>query len=375
MTSIATTPVFSPSLEGVVVGETLVSHVDGDRGALTYRSHDIATLIDRPVLEVAWLLLFGDWPDAEQAQQFAEFTLAHSRLTAAELQLLQNLDKDLHPMLMLQAVVPTLQYQELAPLDPPDNSSAIHRGLAIAAKLPSLLAAWLRLQKGLKPLAGIGQLNPNENFLWQLHGNAPDELAVQTLNATQVLQMEHSYNASTFAGRVCASTNAPIQSVLSASIGTLFGSLHGGADQAALEMAQAIGGAENASTYVAHCMQAKTKIMGMGHREYKALDPRAAILKPMAADLCKDPDSKQLFKTLVAVEDSCQQYFAKSGKQIWANVEFYKGAVFHALGIPTHFFTGVFAMARVYGYIAHYAEFIQEPRLIRPRARYIGVKS
>lgn len=374
MTSTATTPIFSPSLEGVVVGETLVSHVDGEQGALIYRGRDIATLIDRPVLEVAWLLLFGNWPDAEQAQQFAEFTLAHNRLTAAELQLLQNLDKSLHPMLMLQALVPTLQYQELASLNLPNDANAIQHGLAIAAKLPALLAAWLRLQNGLQPLTDSDHLDPNENFLWQLHGAAPDALAVQTLNATQVLQMEHSYNASTFAGRVCASTNAPIQSVLSASIGTLFGSLHGGADQAALEMAQAIGGPENAIAYVAQCMRAKTKIMGMGHREYKTLDPRAAILKPMAADLCNDADSRQLFDTLVAVEHACQQHFAKSGKQIWANVEFYKGAVFHALGIPVHFFTGVFAMARVYGYIAHYAEFAQDPRLIRPRARYVGVK-
>ncbi|MGI9294194.1 MAG: citrate/2-methylcitrate synthase [Pseudomonadales bacterium] len=374
MTSTATAPVFSPSLEGVVVGETLVSHVDGEQGALTYRGHDITTLIDRPILDVAWLLLFGDWPDPVQAQQFAEFTLAHNRLTAAELQLLHSLDKDLHPMLVLQAVVPTLQYQERTPLDLPDNCNATDHGLVVAAKIPALLAAWLRLQKGLQPVTGIDRLDPNESFLWQLHGAAPDALAVQTLNATQVLQMEHGYNASTFAGRVCASTNAPIQSVLSASIGTLFGSLHGGADQAALEMAQAIGAPENAAAYVAQCMQNKTKIMGMGHREYKTLDPRAAILKPMAADLCNDADSRQLFGTLVAVEHACQQHFAKSGKQIWANVEFYKGAVFHALGIPVHFFTGVFAMARVYGYIAHYAEFMQDPRLIRPRARYIGVK-
>lgn len=374
MTSTAATPLFSPGLEGVVVGETRVSHVDGEHGTLIYRGYDIAALTNRPVLEVAWLLIFGDWPDAHQTQQFAQFTLASNQLTEAEQQLLRCLDKSLHPMLMLQAVVPTLQYQELAPLKLPDGSGAIHRGLAIAAKIPALLAAWLRLQNDLQPLTDADHLDPIENFLHQLHGTAPDTLAIETLNATQVLQMEHSYNASTFAGRVCASTNAPIQSVLSASIGTLFGSLHGGADQAALEMAQAIGAPEKAAAYVADCMQDKTKIMGMGHREYKTLDPRAAILKPMAADLCNDADSRRLFDTLVAVEDACQQHFAKSDKQIWANVEFYKGAVFHALGIPAHFFTGLFAMARAYGYIAHYAEFMQDPRLIRPRARYVGEK-
>jgi citrate synthase len=112
--------------------------------------------------------------------------------------------------------------------------------------------------------------------------------------------------------------------------------------------------------------------MGMGHREYRTVDPRAKILKPMAMELCRDQESKRLLATLVAVEEACQHAFATKGKEIWANVEFYKGAVFHSLGIPTHYFTAMFAMARVYGYIAHFLEFRRDSRLIRPRARYVG---
>ena len=192
------------------------------------------------------------------------------------------------------------------------------------------------------------------------------------LNAAQILQMEHSFNCGTFAGRVCASTLAPIQSSISASIGTLFGKLHGGADQAALEMAMAIGSPEKAEAYVTDCLARKEKIMGMGHREYRTVDPRAKILKPMAMELCQQGESRNLLLTLVAVEEACQRAFAKSDKEIWANVEFYKGAVFHSLGIPSHFFTAMFAMSRVYGYVAHFLEFSKNSRLIRPRANYVG---
>ena len=192
------------------------------------------------------------------------------------------------------------------------------------------------------------------------------------LDAAQILQMEHSFNGGTFAGRVCASSLAPIQSSISASIGTLFGRLHGGADQAALEMAMAIGSPDKAEAYVRDCLANKVKIMGMGHREYRTVDPRARLLKPMALELCQDEESKKLLATLIAVEEACQREFAARGKEIWANVEFYKGAVFHSLGIPTHYFTTMFAMARVYGYIAHFLEFQRDSRLIRPRARYVG---
>ena len=172
------------------------------------------------------------------------------------------------------------------------------------------------------------------------HGTAPTEEQRRMLDAAQILQMEHSFNCGTFAGRVCASSLAPIQSSISASIGTLFGKLHGGADQAALEMAMAIGSPDKAEAYVRDCLANKEKIMGMGHREYRTVDPRAKLLKPMAVELCQDEESKNLLATLVAVEEACQREFAAKGKEIWANVEFYKGAVFHSLGIPTHYLHG-----------------------------------
>lgn len=363
--------VFSRDLAGIEVGETRISDVRGEEGELSYRGYPIGSLAGRPFWQVAWLVVFGSWPAAAQEAALAEFMAAHSRLTAAEWALLRALPRDLHPMLALQGIVPLLQFR---PAD-----SALHdlpmpaqHGLFIAAKLPSLVAAHYRIEQGLEPLPPNAELGFHANFLLMFTGRIPGAEQVRVLDTAQILQMEHSFNAGTFAGRVCASTLAPIQSSISAAIGTLFGVLHGGADQAALEMAQRIGTPAQAAAYVEECLRNKTKIMGMGHREYKVVDPRARILKPMAKALCNAGDAKNLYEILEAVEDACQREFATRGKQIYANVEFYKGAVFHQLGMPSRYFTAVFAMARVYGYVAHFLEFSADSCLIRPRARYVG---
>ena len=157
-------------------------------------------------------------------------------------------------------------------------SEDAHRGLLIASKIPGLIAAKHQIECGHDPIKANVHMSFHENFLTMFNGRAPTAAQVRVLDITQILQLEHSYNASTFAGRVCASTLAPIQSSLAASIATLSGTLHGGADQAALEMAQAVGSADEAAAYVANCLQSKQKIMGIGHREYKVVDPRACLL-------------------------------------------------------------------------------------------------
>jgi citrate synthase len=361
---------YTPDLAGIEVGETAVSEVNGEAGTLSYRGYPIEQLVQRPFWQVVALVLFGAWPDKHQEYQLREFMNLHARLSKAEVELLRLLPRDLHPMLMLQGLVPLLRPVPLSHVPGIDTNA--EAGLLLAAKLPALIAAWRQLELGREPIGSNVEAGFHENFLMMFNGHAPDPQQVQTLDVTQILQMEHSFNASTFAGRVCASTLAPIQCSLSASIGTLFGSLHGGADQAALEMAATIGNAADAAAWVHEALKQKRKIMGMGHREYRVLDPRARILKPMAIALCKAGEAKRLIEILVAVEAACAAEFRRKGKEIWANVEFYKGAVFHQLGIPPHYFTALFAMARVYGYIAHFLEFSRNSCLIRPRARYIG---
>jgi citrate synthase len=361
--------VFSNDLAGVVVGETAISDVQGDIGLLSYRGIDVNDLVGVPFLHVVWMVLFGDWPNAQEKSRLKAFMCLHTRLTYTEIDLLQHVSRDLHPMLMLQGLVPLLKLPEEQTLEIDQDAE---QGLFLAAKISALVAAHHRLAQSKAILPPIPGRLFHENFLNMFHGSAPTQEQRRMLDAAQILQMEHSFNCGTFAGRVCASTLAPIQSCISASIGTLFGKLHGGADQAALEMAKEIGSPDKAEAYVKHCLANKVKIMGMGHREYRTVDPRAKVLKPMAVELCQDAQSKNLLATLVAVEEACQREFAENGKEIWANVEFYKGAVFHSMGIPSHYFTAMFAMSRVYGYIAHFLEFRQDNRLIRPRALYTG---
>jgi citrate synthase len=360
---------YSTDLAGVIVGETAISDVQGENGLLSYRGIDINELIGVPFLHVVWLVLFGEWPDERKKSRLKAFMCKHTRLTHAEIDLLQKVPKSLHPMLMLQGLVPLLTPPEEETLEVGQDAE---HGLFLAAKITALVAAHHRLSQNKVVLQPVPGLLFHENFLTMFHGSGPTEEQRRMLDAAQILQMEHSFNCGTFAGRVCASSLAPIQSSISASIGTLFGKLHGGADQAALEMAMHIGSPDKAAAYVRNALANKEKIMGMGHREYRTVDPRAKVLKPMAVELCQDKESKNLLATLIAVEEACQREFADKGKEIWANVEFYKGAVFHSLGIPTHYFTAMFAMARVYGYIAHFLEFRRDSRLIRPRALYTG---
>ncbi len=364
--------VFSADLAGIVVGETAISNVEGEQGLLSYRGMDITDLADKPFLEVVWMVLFGAWPSASQENQLAEFMALNAQLSPGEIALLEQIPRDLHPMLMLQGMMPLLSLPDTTTLGLELDAE---RGLIMAAKIPALIAGHYRLGLGRELLAPIPGANFHQNFLAMFHGEPPTADHIRILDTVQILQIEHSFNCGTFAGRVCASTLAPIQSCISASIGTLFGKLHGGADQAALEMAINIGGADKAEAYVRDALANKIKIMGMGHREYRTVDPRAKILKPMAVELCQDEKSKALLATLVAVEEACQVAFADKGKEIWANVEFYKGAVFHSLGIPPHYFTAMFAMARVYGYIAHFLEFSKDSCLIRPRALYRAANS
>jgi citrate synthase len=188
----------------------------------------------------------------------------------------------------------------------------------------------------------------------------------------QIMQLEHSFNASTFAARVIASTLAPMENAVSGAIGTLHGVLHGGADQAALETADSVGSAEAAAAFVDRCLEDGTKVMGMGHREYRVVDPRAIYAKQMAASLSRGTEHERTFQTLVAIETHFNERMSAKGKALHANIEFYKGLIFRVLGLPPPFFTAMFAMARTFGYVAHVLESRADNRIMRPAARYVG---
>lgn len=363
---------YSKGLEGVIVDETKISNVEGEEGRLTYRGYLIEDLVQKPFAQVAWLVLFGGFPTEKEQVDFESFLAAHSELSSYEISILNAIPRDTHPMVMLQSLVPVLDLKPKMEITVPLSQDEALQGLIIAAKIPTLIASFHQLQLGNKIPQTLGGTPYHSHFFNLFHQKQPTEAQLKILDVAQILQIEHSFNAGTFAGRVTASTLSPVQSVVSASIGTLYGKLHGGADEAALKMAMSIGNPDKAADFVLDSLSKKQKIMGMGHREYKTVDPRARILKPMAEELCVGTEFEDLFFCLKNVEGTFQKEMEKKGKQIWANVEFYKGAVFYALGIPPHFFTAMFAMARTFGYLAHFIESRQDNRLIRPKALYTG---
>ncbi len=354
-------------LEGVEVDVTKISLVDGERGRLSYRGHDVTQLIEWPFTRVVLLVLSGEDPTSAECRAFETALGRAARLSSDDAALLTLAARTkAHPMAVLQGLIPLLsrstEFEAYA--------DAAH-GFTVAAKLPALLAGLHQLRNGAALPGPNDQLDPNARFLTQMGFNSKPELA-HAFNVTQILQIEHSFNASTFAARVVASTLAPVENVLAAALGALHGALHGGADQAALEMAIEVGDPARAADFVDECLASGRKIMGMGHREYRVLDPRARFVKTLAADLAKGTPLAPLYLTLEAIEARITERMAERGTELHANLEFYKGIVYRAAGLPTDYFTAAFAMARVYGYLAHFIESRINNRIIRPAARYIG---
>lgn len=344
-------------LADVVVGETAISLVDGDNGALYYRGRNVEELVDWPFAEVAAWVLTG------RRRVGLETELAASAaLSAREARLVLDLPRTMHPMQALQCAAVGLDDTEHFA----DYGEAA-QGLAIAAKLPALIATHLTG----RILPPSHEPNPIDRFLSQI-GAPRSDTARRAFETMQILQIEHGFNASTFAARVIASTLAPVQNAIAGAIGTLHGRLHGGADQAALEAADRVGSPAKAAGFVDDCIARKERVMGMGHREYRTLDPRAKHARHWAQALTEGTEHEATFETLAAIERRFNERMAERGKALHANIEFYKGLIYRALGLPAQYFTACFAMARVFGYLAHFIESRQDNRLIRPAVRYVG---
>ena len=357
---------YAKGLKGVVAGETAISDVLGEAGRLCYRGVDIEHIVEREYAEVVWLVLFGDWPSAEQTKEMA--VVLNGRLSAAELDILNALDVSLHPMQMLQVMIPLLSTEQSIPGMEPEAA----RGLGLIGKLPALVAAWRARETGQR----LQIVEPTEmlvDYLTMFTGSRPSPEVVNVLKVIQLLQMEHSFNASTFAARVVASTLAPVESVLAAAVGSLFGRLHGGADEAALLDAIKAGDASHAAAFVDEVLaEPGGRLMGIGHREYRVIDPRAVVLKPLAKSLCVEGEPLRIYGILEAIEQACNARMAARGKSVWANVDFYKGPAYMAMGIPGHYFTAMFAMSRAVGWLAHFMEQREDNRIYRPKAIYTG---
>jgi citrate synthase len=358
-------------LEGVVVDSTSTSLVDGEAGRLYYRGYPIERLVQQPFAAVAHLIVFGDLPAAARLREFEEFLWEAGRLPASLVASIEQLSRfGAHPMATLQAIVP------LMACEPPSTTigrtADEQEALVVAARLPSAHALLLALRTGRTPTAYPPTRGYGERFLQLLHNRTPSAQAVNIFEQTQVLQIDHGFNASTFTARVVTSTLAPPASALAAAMGSLYGPLHGAADQGALEMAEEVGDPARAEEFVARCLAEGRLVMGMGHREYRVVDPRSKIVKGLAEQIAADGHQKRLIATLKAVDEAFVTQTAHKKRSLRANLEFYKGVVYLSLGLPKDFFTATFAIARIFGWSAHIVEQRKDNRIVRPAAHYIG---
>ena len=268
----------------MVVGETSISHVEGDIGRLSYRGVPIDQVVEMDYLSAAYLVLFGDEPNEDELSTFEIYMLHHGELTEHERRFIDSLPKGVHPMEALQAMIPLLCRNEQAFAD---ESIEATTGLQIIAKYPALIAAIRSSVTGASLPNVESSSDYLERFLLAMTGEIPSQRNLAVFKTVQLLQMDHSFNAGTFASRVIGSTLAPVPAVLSGAVGALSGVLHGGADEAALTAAREVGRPEAAAAYVDQILANKGRLMGMGHREYRIVDPRSQILKPMAEELCR----------------------------------------------------------------------------------------
>lgn len=364
---------FSPGLAGVPAAKSSISFVDGQAGVLEYRGIPIEELAERSsFLETSYLLLYDRLPTKTELDRFTTDMVQHRRIKYRIADLIKCLPEHGHPMDALQAAVAALGMFYPA-RDVSDPEVQYWSAVRLIAKVPTIIAAYYRLRKGDEHLQPRDDLDHASNFLYMLTEKPPSPLIAKALDTCLILHAEHTMNASTFSGLVTASTLADPYTVVSSAIGTLKGPLHGGAAQEVAEMLEAIGTRDHVRSYLEQKLAAKEKLMGFGHRIYKVKDPRATILQRLAKTLFAQlggPAYSSLYELAEEVERTGEELLR--GKGVHANVDFYSGVLYKAMGLDTDFFPCVFAMARVSGWLAHWLEQLKENKLFRPDQIYVG---
>jgi len=365
-------------LRGVKVADTRISDVDGEKGILIYRGFNICDLVSYSTFEeVSFLLLNDRLPTKEELKGFQKILVSERDIPSAAFALMKKLPPSAHPMDVLQASLPILASYD-PELHEETREANLRKAARLIAKLPNIVASWDRIRKGLKPVRPRSKLSHAGNFLHLLSGKVPDPETARDLDICLILHAEHSFNASTFAGREVASTHAHMYASITAAVGALSGELHGGANSEVMKMLLEIGEVDRAKSLVSEKLQAGGKIMGMGHAVYHTEDPRATILRGISQRLAERTGDRRWLELTKAIEAATKDEFRKmKGKEIYPNVDFYSASVYHMMGIPTDLFTPVFAISRVSGWAAHvieekFAEAQPKPELYRPDSDYVG---
>jgi citrate synthase len=360
-------PVISRGLEGVIAAETAVGDVRGDIGQLIYRGYDINELAGQVSYEeVVHLLWHGRLPNRAELEQLTTALRAEREIPQGVIDFLKAAPKDAAPIDIMRTVVSMLGcYKTTRPGLPMPEQNQI--AIKLVAQIGVVAAYFHRARQGKDFPPVRKDLGEAAHFLYLMNGEVPTKEAEQTLDVAYVLHAEHGFNASTFTCRVVASTLSDMYSAISAGIGALKGPLHGGANEGVIHMLEEIGSPDKVDQWVEDALAQKKKIMGIGHRVYKVLDPRAPHLKAMAEKLSGqlgEPKWLQMSERIASI--------MKERKGLNANVDFYSATVYYSLGIPTDLFTPIFAISRMSGWTAHVLEQLADNRLFRPLSEYVG---
>ncbi|POG53869.1 citrate synthase [Haloferax marisrubri] len=361
-------------LEGVLVTESKLSFIDGDAGQLVYCGYDIEDLArDASYEEVLYLLWHGELPTSEELDAFSDELAAHRGLDDGVLDVTRELaEQDESPMAALRTLVSSLSaYDENADFeDVTDREVNLEKAKRITAKMPSVLAAYARFRRGDDYVEPDESLNHAANFLYMLNGEEPNEVLAETFDMALVLHADHGLNASTFSAMVTSSTLSDLYSAVTSAIGTLSGSLHGGANANVMRMLKDVDDSDMDPTeWVKDALDRGERVAGFGHRVYNVKDPRAKILGAKSEALGEAAGDMKWYEMSVAIEE-----YIGEEKGLAPNVDFYSASTYYQMGIPIDLYTPIFAVSRVGGWIAHVLEQYDDNRLIRPRARYTGEK-
>jgi citrate synthase len=355
-------------LEGVVATTSKICFIDGDRGVLAYRGIDIHELAHQSNFEeTCYLLWFGKLPTRRELRELCDRLAEERKLDASIITLLHTAPRHALPMDVLRTAMSALSFYDPQQKNN-DRTANVDKAIRLTSQIAMIVAAYDRIRKGQSIVEPDRSLSHAANFLLMLNGKNPTVTAERALDIALILHADHELNASTFAARVTAATLSDMHSAITSAIGALKGPLHGGANEAVFHILEAIdsSGADPLD-YVKGMLAQRKKVPGFGHRVYHTEDPRATHLRAMSRELGNSSGQGKWFEISHRIEE-----FVKADKKLNANVDFYSASTYHTLGIDVDLFTPVFAVSRISGWTAHVIEQLDDNRLIRPRAEYVG---
>jgi citrate synthase len=362
-----------------VVASTKISDVQGNVGKLIYRGYPVKELAENTTFEEAvHLLLYEKLPDKNELESLKKQLAAERHIPPELIAAMKTQPRDALPMDVLQAGVSMLAGYDPDTKNPPSREATTRMGIKLIAKMATIVAAWDRIRNNKEPVEPSPELSHAGNFLYMLSGTKPDEEVSHFFDVCLVLHAEHSFNASTFAAREIASTQAHIYAAIAGAVGSLSGPLHGGANTRVMNMLLKIGSVDTVEKYINDELEAGRKVMGLGHAVYKVDDPRALILAPMSQKMGERAGDTRWYDISKVLEEKAKAAFKKrKNMDIFVNVDFYSASLYYYMGIAVDLFTPIFAVSRIAGWTAHvieeqFAEAAPKPMLYRPESKYVG---